>query len=433
MSRPILRGRLKRDRCGAVALIVGLSIGLIFGIVAIVVDVAYLIQNQRFLQASADAAALAGAQYINCCQDGGAKALSMASSYSAIAGARNARSNMTVTMAAGYPQLKCLKTTGVSCGADGYNALIVRQQATIPLFFAHFLGIGSINIAAQATASARGGTPKPLDVMIILDTTLSMNDRDSFCSATREDCALAGVQTLLGLFNTSANSVGLMVFPGLANSIQAQYDYDCSSAHEPTIAAYNANPVYLILGLSTDYQTSSGSLNASSDLVRAVGGGGPGCQQGVAVIGGVGTFYADAISQAQSYLANNGREGVQKAIIILSDGDANAASAPNNKLECHQAITAAQNAAAQGTWVYAISYGSPTAATPASCSTDTASPISACATMQQIASDPSKYYSDDQGSAPCVSAANPMTGLNQIFQDIGLELSNARLLPNGTS
>ena len=45
---------------------------------------------------------------------------------------------------------------------------------------------------------------------------------------------------------------------------------------------------------------------------------------GVQATGGFGTFYADAITAAQTTLNWSGRAGVQKVIIFLSDGDANA-------------------------------------------------------------------------------------------------------------
>ena len=89
-----------------------------------------------------------------------------------------------------------------------------------------------------ATATGKGGAPQLMDVMVILDTTASMNDN---CSAsvrgvtkpTRLDCALAGVRALVGSMWPCAPSkatcgsvtngnvadpidrIGLMVFPGL--------------------------------------------------------------------------------------------------------------------------------------------------------------------------------------------------------------------------
>ena len=82
--------------------------------------------------------------------------------------------------------------------------------------------------------------------------------------------------------------------------------------------------------------------------------------------------------------------------------------------QCHEAITAAQTAARAGTWVYTIAYG---AGPLSGCSSDTNPTISPCAALQQMASDSTKFFSDQTGSNnACTSAAHPITGLNQIFQ-----------------
>jgi len=447
--------RMHRDRGGAVAVLVGVLIVVLAAFSAIVVDLGYLFYAQRTLQASTDAAALAGAQNLNV--GTGGTAIAMAISYGGVNGGYNANRNLTVTMAPGYPQLKCLTSTSVSCsGSDSANAIVVVEQATVPLYFARILGINSWQISATATASAKGSVPRPLDVMIVLDTTASMNTDDPSCSATRLDCALLGIQTLLGgngnaygLLPCSAtcgtvtngnvahpiDEVGLMVFPGLTNSSQAQYDYDCKSSPQPSIAAYNASPVYQIIPTSSDYRISATAttLSTSSNLSKAAQA--PGCATGVHAVGGVGTYYADAITAAQTVLASNGRPTVQKVIILLSDGDANASSSnmPSAKKsnQCHEAITAAAAATAAGTWVYSVAYGSPASAS-SSCSTDSPA-ISACSTMQQIASDPPKFYSDSLGSGTCISTANPnYTALNTIFQNIVVSTTNVRLLPNNT-
>ena len=450
--------RMCRDRGGAVAVLVGVLIVVLAAFSAIVVDLGYLFYAQRSLQASTDAAALAGAQNINV--GSGGTAISTAIAYSGVAGSKNANANLTVTMASGYPRLKCLNSTGVSCsGPDSANAIVVVEQATVPLYFAKVLGINSWQISATATASGRGGQPQQLNVMIILDTTASMNSSDTSCSisgATRLTCAEAGIETLLkglwpcpqylsscgavtnGNVANPVDEVGLIVFPGLTNSSQAQYDYDCASSPQPAIASYANSPIYQIIPLSSDYRTSdtATTLNTASHLAKAVGAGGTGCAQGLSAVGGVGTFYADAITAAQTALTGSGRPHAQNVIILLSDGDANASasnmpSAEKNN-QCHEAITAAATAAAAGTWVYSIAYGASTSAS-SSCSTDSPA-ISACSTMQQIASDSTKFFSDTTGgTSTCTSAAHSISDLNQIFQYIGIDTSAARLVPDNTT
>ena len=161
--------------------------------------------------------------------------------------------------------------------------------------------------------------------------------------------------------------------------------------------------MYQVTPLEHTYRTSNtaASLDTSSKIVKAVRGGAPGCTQGIDVIGGKGTFYADAITQAQAALIANGRPNVQKAIILLSDGDAAAdataqIATAKEANQCQHAIDAANaaKAATPSTWVYAIAY---TASTSSSSSCGHNSPhISACSTLQKIAqigtSDLSRFY-----------------------------------------
>lgn len=98
--------------------------------------------------------------------------------------------------------------------------------------------------------------------------------------------------------------------------------------------------------------------------------------------------------------------------------------------QCNQAIAAASTAAGEGTWVYSIAYGASTVKStkwPAdenngSCS-DTESPVqSSCTTMQQIASDPSKFYSDGSGGSASCTSVNTAADLGSIFQQIANSL-----------
>jgi hypothetical protein len=326
----------------------------------------------------------------------------------------------------------------------------------VPLFFARALGFSTLTLTATATAGAFGGSTPPLDVMIILDTTASMNNGDTSCGAgeTRIGCAVKGVQTLLAELQSTSAWVGLMVFPGVTSATVG--DEYCSPKGTVKTVAYNATspaPVYQIIGnstsLSTDYNTSGKSgLNTSSNLVGAVGGASS-CT-GVQAIGGYGTYYPDVIAQAQSTLvsvsaarlASTGQQA-QNVIIFVSDGDAGAASgsypAGDPTLfkatgDCQMAVNEAKTVATAGTWVYAVSYGSPTAPAPTSCATDKA-PMSACLAMQEIASDATKFYSDAQGvTGGCSSASNgALSSLQNIFTYIGNGLATARLIPNGTT
>ncbi len=434
--------RFGRERSSSVAIVAALSMLMLFGFMAISVDIGYLIYVQSNLQASANMAAMAGARSVT---SGTASAAAI--SYSGQSGGKNAFSPQTVTATA---TLRCLTAVAnlangaVPCLSYGSqnaaNAIQVTQTAAVKTFFAGVLGIPAVTLSAVATAIPQGAGPPPLNVMLVLDTTASMNNADSSCKGTGKsnptklDCALNGIQILLGQLWPSVDQVSLMVFPGLTNASQAALDYDCSSSTSPQTAAYNASPVYQIVSSSKDYRSGSApaaGLNTGSNLSKAVGGGGSGCGA-LQAAGGFGTYYAGVIAAAQSALVSSQQTGQQNVIIILTDGDASASSGnvPAGKAsnQCHQAITAAQTAAKTGTWVYAIAYGASTSSS-GSCSTDTPA-ISACSAMQQMASDQTKFFSD--APSVCVSV-NAQSALSDIFTGIANSLSKARLIPSNTT
>ena len=91
------------------------------------------------------------------------------------------------------------------------NAVVVLEQAPTKTFFAGLLGLPSFTIKAQATASMRGGTPKPAHVMIVLDRTGSMGTACTI-GGTKLDCAKGGINAFLGAMNPAYDKVGLVAF-----------------------------------------------------------------------------------------------------------------------------------------------------------------------------------------------------------------------------
>ena len=440
--------RLRGDQRGSVAVIAAISAVAVFGFGAVVVDVGYVFHAKRVLQASTDAAALAGAVTL---ATNPSQAVATASTYSAGLGGRNADANLSVTVPPPQP-VNCTGSTGSSCTAvtgtvtsTNTNGIKVTETASVPTYLARVLGINSVPVTTTAYALRSGGQSVAQDIMIIIDTTASMNNADAACSgATRLNCALGGFQTMLQGFNPAVQQVGLMVFPGLDTAAHAAQEYDCSTSTpgSSAIAKYNASssapvttpPNYLVVPLSSDFKSGS-SLNTSSNLVRAARAGGSGCTAGITAYGGVGTFYADVVLAAQNYLAANGRAGSNKMIILLSDGDATAVtpniSSAKATNECHQGMTAATNAQGAGMTVVTIAYGAPGSG---SCSTDSVS-ITACAALKAMASDgtgtstnPQWFFAD---SASTCTGAGSVTTLSGIFGAIGSGVTGngARLIP----
>jgi len=471
------RGRVnvgRRGCSGQTLVFFTLWLPLFFGMAALVADFGFIYQLQTELNASTQAAALAGAYAMS--QPGATVTSTTAAvtSYSGVSGKNNAYANLSgVSLMSGYPQFKCLNTVtntfGIQCyGPSGSNALVVAQHAQVPLLFLQLFGGKTATLSSVATAAMKGAGPGAYNVVILMDSTRSMNDTDSDsnCNNTRLSCALSGARILLqglspcspslsscgsaigGNVSNSVDRVSLLTFPGISSSSAAN-DYNCGS-NTPTIVNYAfpfpSTSTYQIVNFSSDYRGSdkSSSLTSTSNIVAAVGGK-TGCT-GMQAIGGVGTYYAQAIYAAQAYLAAEqiSYPSAQNVLIILSDGDSNASSShmpgasttsgtyPSTIQQCHQAITAAQAAASAGTLVYSVAYG----AEASGCSTDTNPSITPCQTMQQMASSSSYFFSDytaTGGSSSCISASQPITGLNQIFTTIVSDLTSVKLIPNGTT
>jgi len=494
--------RKRRDgQRGQVVLLVAFMLVMIFAAVGLAVDVGVLYYSHEELMAAAQAAALAGGAAIPA-----GTAVATAQTYSgdkAVGAGFNIRTNLNITGVT--PTLGCISTTTYPnlglppCIAYGdqasANAIQVQETATVATFFTKVLGISSVNIAATATATAKGGQFKPYNIVMVLDSTNSMgNTTDPTCSVpgvsgapTPEQCAQYGVQQLLteldpcqatlqncptavnGMVTNPVNVVALMTFPGLCSQtangntcpltatqvssppVQSSYasdDYNCPVTNPP-IAAYNNNPAYLVLPFQSDYRASDTavSLNTSANAVKAIGGGASPCgMPGIQTPGGEGTFYAGAIDAAQSYLSSTSvtRTGVdpssvQNVIIFLSDGNANAtptqmggkASSYASTGECHQAITRAGVAKTAGTLVYSVSYGSETTG----CPTDTSPSITPCETMSGMASTPTAQYffsvPQSKGGTVCAGARS-ITSLDQVFTAIGQDLTTSRLIANST-
>ena len=442
-SLSVFVGKFARDRRGATAAIFALALVPIIGMMGFAIDVGNAIRVQHTLQAATDAAALAGAKSIsNNTNDVAAKA----TEYSSAAGKRNVIPGIAVSA---NVTLMCFNSTGASCaGVSSANGLVVVQTATVPTYFAKIFGINSFPVSATATAGAAGSKPVPLNVMILLDASGSMNQTDPNCGGvTKLKCALSGVQNLLGILAPSVDQVGLMVFPAISSSTLGAAT-DCSAGTNPTAVAYSAsNRTYQIVAPVMDYRGSDTAtgLASGTTLVNAVGGG-TSCA-GIQPISGMDTFFADAIWQAQTTLVSTDQTStVQNVIVLLSDGDSNStnvmnSSCPTNSSawcisnektnQCRAAVRAAKAAAAAGTWVFSIAYDSPTSG---GCSTNSP-PISPCTTMTQIASDVSKFYSDSTGAvtSPCTSSVNSFSSLLALFNDIGHVLQQPRLLANGTT
>ena len=456
---------------------------LFLGMAGLTIDLGHAYVCYRELQASTDAAALAGAQELSASTATSTSVTAAVNAYSSKSGAANANPNLpNPTVATTLLCLTTLTNEGILCSSSptGNNALKVVQSVTVPTYFIRALSVfgmksaTSITMTSTATAAMLGAQNAQYNVAIVMDTTASMNtnDSDASCGHTRIYCALQGMQTLLQSLSpctadstakncTPYDQVSLFTFPNVQAST-ASKDTTCSSGN-PTILNYttptkgatwtptnfsSSAATYQITNYVSDYSATNqagGGLSTTSTLGIASGASSKSNCAGLEAPGGKGTYYAGAVYAAQSSLmaAQIANPGSQNALIVLSDGDAsssdfataksNGAPYPSTVDQCTQGIAAANFATSQGTTVYTIAYG----AASSGCSTDKGSyAVSPCSALQQMATAPANFYSDAtaaQNKGQCVSSANPNLSLNAIFKRISTQFTVSRLIPNGTT
>lgn len=207
-----------------------------------------------------------------------------------------------------------------------------------------------------------------------------------------------------------------------------------------------ASLTYQVVGLSSDYRpddTAGSSLSSGSQLVQASswvacsGGAWPGNSL-YGLSGhdqaGAGTYLASAISAASNLLAADSLRKAKPVIIVLSDGDADISPIGTGGNPCHEAIQASQAAqnASSSAWVYSIAYDASNSATTCAQDGGTYGILTGFTTMQQIASDSSRFYCLNPPSGQTCNSADE-TSLKAIFGDIGIDLTNARLVNDNTS
>jgi Flp pilus assembly protein TadG len=532
--------RLIRDESGQILLpwycIVALSF---LGMTGLVTDVgrAYLAKSQ--LQNAANAAALAAAGNVYN-SSGTEDAYNFAKAYSGSSGDNNAYGLKNVSTSISEGCVNQLLPSGSTCASSTVkNAVQVTESSSVRAYIMPiFWGSNTITVTATATASMQGqatGGPQGWNVAIVVDASDSMvTNTDTNCStgsATRFTCALESVQTLLGAIQpctaggstcTPSNSlfrVALFAFPNVSVATRPD-DYGCSGT-TPTPEMYTfpltslsgysplsytksstteiPSSTYAVTlpstgnadarGFLSDYYSTSASnhLNSSSEVVKAIGGA-SGCTQ-MNTAGGESTYYGGVLYAAQDALKAEqaAYPNASNALIILSDGEANAANTkfpstgwnsspsadgysvvtnstssvgnltnptvsadfgkyPDFNDQCQQAIVAGQTASTAGTRVYAVAYGSESSGcTTSSSGTDstlvatgnnqsfTLSQLTPCITMENIASSLEYFYSDydESGSgSTCVDNSHTTVNLSDISLAIASSLTKPRLLPN---
>jgi Flp pilus assembly protein TadG len=261
-------------------LALGLAVVLL-GVMALVLDVGRALLAQRHLQASADAAALAGAQLL----PDAPSAVTLARAYAADPANLPRDTNGVATTVS----TRCLQSTP-QCTSTSPNVLAVTEQATVSTTFGRVLGIDTFTVKVTSTASQSVST-KPLDVALVLDRTGSMSGQMSNLRA--------GAAAFLDALDPTYDRVALVVLPPVPAGGDA-----CT--HSSRCDYYPlGNGGYVVEHLTSDFarlKSDVGGLPAAGS-----------------------TSYKQALAAAAAELRGRARVGAEQVIVFETDGAANAA------------------------------------------------------------------------------------------------------------
>ena len=255
---------------------VGLAVVLL-GVTALVVDVGHALLVQRHLQASADAAALAGAQLL----PDAPSAVTLARTYAADPTNLPRDTNGVTTTVS----TRCLRSTP-TCTSTSPNVLAVTEQATVSTTFGRVLGIDTLTLEVTSTASQSVST-RPLDIALVLDRTGSMSGQIGNLRA--------GAAAFLDALDPAYDRVALVVLPPV-------------SAGGGTCTRCDYYPLgnggYVVEHLTSDF------ARLKSDV------------SGLSAAGS--TSYKQALAAAAAELRSRARTGAEQVIVFETDGAANA-------------------------------------------------------------------------------------------------------------
>jgi Flp pilus assembly protein TadG len=161
-----LVARLAGDERGAILPMVTVALPIIFGTTALAIDYGYVCYVRSSLQATTDAAALAGAQGLS---DGTYEAKAKLYSSCASVGGINTIAGITV----GTPTITGVCSSNMQMvlrcplsgpGTSALNVIQVTQTAQVPLFFGSAIGLNPMTVSTTAFAV---GAPPPPPVLLV--------------------------------------------------------------------------------------------------------------------------------------------------------------------------------------------------------------------------------------------------------------------------
>ena len=345
----VIESRLAlREESGQTLPLIALFMVILLVMLGAVIDLGNAYRAQQQLQASADAAATAGAGQLSMSfPPVTGTAISTAQAYGSEPGGKNPITGVPAAGVTESTTTSCVTQTTFRC--VNANTVTVNESAKVPTSFLSLVGINTITVSVHSQACSPCGT-LPLDIMLVVDRTGSMADMGGSTNGLdkMENLKQGLLQGFLPTLDPSEDNVGLTLLPPDKSGTSDVCSKQDGSSYNLT------NATYTVVPLSNNYMDMSGNLISNSPLVSDIS-----CLQP-----GGSTDYANALEAAQAELQKDGRPGVQKVIVLLSDGAANTGqncddnpSDPHCTQPCNTAMRDASSYQAQGVLMYSVLYG----------------------------------------------------------------------------
>ena len=358
------RGR-EQERGQIIVLFVFVLI-VIMGAAAMVIDVGVLRNSNQNLWNALDAGALAGAtqlpadasnadaialQYADMNYPGGLPS-GVTVAFRCVVGSASGAPRSTDIPAVCDPGGNAVWTCNaticssvcVPAEGDTCNTIVLESTATVPYHFGPAVGITTgttQDVLSAACKGPCGAKPEnPVDLMLVVDRTGSMSGVDTVN-------ARAAADSVRKAYNPAEQFIGYgMLGPSkIGGSCITEPNGSIGTANLPAdLRRWVPVP---LSGTGPGATLVQNYTSSGSTLAQAIS-----CYTN----SGTGTDLSDPVTTAAWELTHDGRPGVTKGIILMTDGQPNNSTVPGPNY-CAQSSAAATAAKAQGIELFTIGFG----------------------------------------------------------------------------
>jgi Flp pilus assembly protein TadG len=331
----VCRSIKKRDRAGAAMILMLALLIAILGMVAFAVDAGLMVLSHAEAQNAVDSAALAAA-------------LELQEDPQNVSAAESAARNFVQLNRVGVTELvpedmidvergvfDKLSNTFTATNSKPNAVRVFARQENQPFFFARIFGCDTFAIPASAVASS---SPRPLDIVMVLDLTSSMSNEGRIEALHNAAPSFVNVvqqfqgEDHIGVMGITANPD--TYDPAALGHSGIPYNSGLHPTSDYSVAVLEAV-------LTDNFSYLKDSILNTGNLVAGKYGGGTGIGAGIGDAAHYLTYGPEARAEAE------------KAIVLMTDGEANRPSAD----AAGYARTMASYAASLDITVYTISLG----------------------------------------------------------------------------